>query len=160
MLFLATLGCLWILSPLTRDYTVALRNESAESQPLDHQGFSFLFLCFQFSSISCVQLFVNPWTVCSTPGFPVHHQPLEFAQTHVHQIGDAILPSHPLSSPSPLACVLMFVKMDTSIANDSLRNLLTSGFFPLLSHPKVGVKYMVQNVYVGIVELLHHLFFF
>ena len=37
---------------------------------------------------------------CSTPGFPVHHQLLELAQTYVHQVGDAIQPSHPLSSPS------------------------------------------------------------
>ena len=37
----------------------------------------------------------------STPGLPVHHQLPEFTQTHVHQIGDAIQPSHPLSSPSP-----------------------------------------------------------
>ena len=36
---------------------------------------------------------------CSTPGLPVHHQLLEFTQTHVHRIGDAIQPSHPLSSP-------------------------------------------------------------
>ena len=35
---------------------------------------------------------------CSTPGFPVHHQPSEFTQTHVHQLGDAIQPSHPLLS--------------------------------------------------------------
>ena len=41
--------------------------------------------------------------VCSTPGFPVHHQHLEFTQTHVHWVGDAIQPSHPLSSPSPPA---------------------------------------------------------
>ena len=40
---------------------------------------------------------------CSTPGFPVHHQLPELAQTHVHQVGDAIQPSHPLSSPSPPA---------------------------------------------------------
>ena len=40
---------------------------------------------------------------CSTPGFPVHHQLLEPTQTHVHRIGDAIQPSHPLSSPSPPA---------------------------------------------------------
>ena len=40
---------------------------------------------------------------CSTPGFPVHHQLLELAQTHVHRGGDAIQPSHPLSSPSPPA---------------------------------------------------------
>ena len=39
----------------------------------------------------------------STPGLPVHHQLLEFTQTHVHRVGDAISPSHPLSSPSPLA---------------------------------------------------------
>ena len=40
---------------------------------------------------------------CSTPGLPVHHQLLEFTQTHIHQVGDAIQPSHPLSSPSPPA---------------------------------------------------------
>ena len=40
---------------------------------------------------------------CSTPGFPVHHQLAEFTQTHVHQVGDAIQPSHPLSAPSPPA---------------------------------------------------------
>ena len=40
---------------------------------------------------------------CSTPGFPVHHQLLELAQTHVHQVGDTIQPSHTLSSPSPHA---------------------------------------------------------
>ena len=40
---------------------------------------------------------------CSTPGFPVHHQLLKLAQTHVHRFCDAIQPSHPLSSPSPPA---------------------------------------------------------
>ena len=40
---------------------------------------------------------------CSTPGLPVHHQLLEFTQTHVHWVGDAIQSSHPLSSPSPPA---------------------------------------------------------
>ena len=55
----------------------------------------------QFSSVaqSCL-------TLCglmnrSTPRLPVHHQLLEFTQTHVHQVGDAIQSSHPLSSPSP-----------------------------------------------------------
>ena len=38
---------------------------------------------------------------CCTPGFPVHHQWAESTQTHVHWVGDAIQPSHPLSSPSP-----------------------------------------------------------
>ena len=40
---------------------------------------------------------------CSTPGFPVHYQLPEFSQTHVHRVGDAIQPSHPLLSPSPAA---------------------------------------------------------
>ena len=40
---------------------------------------------------------------CSTPGLPVYHQLLELIQTHVHQVGDAIQPSHPLLSPSPAA---------------------------------------------------------
>ena len=40
---------------------------------------------------------------CSTPGFPVFHCVLEFAQTHVHWVSDAIQPSHPLLSPSPPA---------------------------------------------------------
>ena len=43
---------------------------------------------------SCSTL-CNPMD-CSTPGFPVHHQLLEFAQTHVHWVDDAIQPSHPL----------------------------------------------------------------
>ena len=37
---------------------------------------------------------------CSMPGFPVHHQLLELAQTHVHPVGDAIQPSYPLPSPA------------------------------------------------------------
>ena len=61
--------------------------------------------CFsvQFSSIpqSCPTL-CDPMNR-STPGLPVHHQLLEFTQTHVHLVGDAIQPSHPLSSPSPPA---------------------------------------------------------
>ena len=54
----------------------------------------------QFSSVaqSCLTL-CNPMD-CSMPGFPVHHQLLESAHTHVHWVGDAIQPSHPLSSPS------------------------------------------------------------
>ena len=54
----------------------------------------------QFSSVahSCPAL-CDPMD-CSTPGLPVHHQLPEFTQTHVHWVGDAIQPSHPLSSPS------------------------------------------------------------
>ena len=54
----------------------------------------------QFSSVakSCPTL-CNPMN-CSTPGLPVYHQLPEFTQTHVHQVSDAIQPSHPLSSLS------------------------------------------------------------
>jgi len=47
---------------------------------------------------SCLTL-CNPMD-CSTPGFPVHHQLPDLAQTHMHRVSDAIQPSHPLSSPS------------------------------------------------------------
>ena len=57
----------------------------------------------QLSSVtqSCLTL-CDPMN-CSPPGLPVHHQLPEFTQTHVHRVGDAIQPSHPLSSPSPPA---------------------------------------------------------
>ena len=45
---------------------------------------------------------------CSTPGLPVHHHLPEFTQTRVHQVGDAIQPSHPLLSPSPPASIRVF----------------------------------------------------
>ena len=41
-----------------------------------------------------------------TPGFPVLHYLSDFAQTHVHRVGDAIQPSHPLLPPSPPALTL------------------------------------------------------
>ena len=57
------------------------------------------FSSIQFSSVaqSCPTI-CNPMD-CSTPGFPIHHQLPEFTQTHVHQVSDAIQPSHPLLSP-------------------------------------------------------------
>ena len=60
-------------------------------------------LSVQFSSVaqSC-PILCNPMNH-SMPGLPVHHQLPEFTQTHVYRIGDAIQPSHPLSSPSPPA---------------------------------------------------------
>ena len=55
----------------------------------------------QFSSVAqlCPTL-CDPMD-CSIPGLPVHYQLLEFTHTHVHWVGDAIQPPHPLSSPSP-----------------------------------------------------------
>ena len=70
-----------------------------------HSSLQFYLLLHsvQFSSVaqSCPTL-CNPMN-CSMPGLPVHHQFPEFTQTHVHWVGDAIQPSHPLSSPSPPA---------------------------------------------------------
>ena len=59
----------------------------------------------EFSSVqsfSRVRLFATPWNP-SMSALPVHHQLPEFTQTHVHQVGDAIQPSHPLSSSFPPA---------------------------------------------------------
>ena len=48
---------------------------------------------------------------CSTPGFPVHHQLPELAQTHVHRVGNAMEPSHPLTSPSLPASVFPSIRV-------------------------------------------------
>ena len=55
----------------------------------------------QFSSVAQSHPTLCDPVDCSTPGLPVHHQLLEFTQTHVQWVGNAIQPSHPLSSPSP-----------------------------------------------------------
>ena len=69
---------------------------------LDYKALE-LMLNIQFSSVaqSCLTL-CNPMNR-STPGLPVHHKLPEFTQTHAHRVGDAIQPTHPLSSPSPPA---------------------------------------------------------
>ena len=63
----------------------------------------YLLVSVQFSSVAqlCPTL-CDPMNR-STPGLPVHYHLPEFTQAHVHQVGDAIQPSHPLSSPSPPA---------------------------------------------------------
>ena len=55
----------------------------------------------EFSSVTQVCPTLCEPMDCSTPGLPVHHQLLEFTLTHVHRVGDAMQPSHPLLSPSP-----------------------------------------------------------
>ena len=65
-------------------------------------------LCPPFQSVQFSSVAQSCQTLCdpmnrSTPGLPVHRQLPEFTQTHVHRVGDAIQPSHPLSSPSPPA---------------------------------------------------------
>ena len=82
----------------------ALQTDSLLSEPPEKLKYKLLMpISDQIRSVaqSCP-------TLCdsinrSTPGLPVHHQLPEFTQTHVHRVSDAIQPSHPLSSPSPLA---------------------------------------------------------
>ena len=57
----------------------------------------------QFSSVAQSCQTLRKRMDYSMPGFPVYHQLQELAQTHVHRVGDAIQPSHPLSAPSPPA---------------------------------------------------------
>ena len=78
------------------------------------------FFPFQFSSVTQLCLTLCDPINCSLPGFPVYHQLLEIAQTHVHWVGDAIQSSHPLLSPSLPAFSL-------SIRVFSSESVLTSG---------------------------------
>ena len=73
------------------------------TEPLRKHLYIHIYAYIYISSVVqlCLTL-CNPMD-CSMPGFPVHHQILEFTQTHVHRVSDAIQPSHPLSSPSPPA---------------------------------------------------------
>ena len=86
--------CLCFFNTLSR-LVIALRG-NCKIQPAD-------FSSVRFSSVpqSCPTL-CDPMN-CSTPRLPVHHHLSEFTQTHVHQVGDAIQPSHPLSPPFPPA---------------------------------------------------------
>ena len=61
------------------------------------------FNSVQFSSVTQWCPTLSDTMNCSTSGLPVHHQLPQFTQTHVHRVGDAIQPSHPLMSPSPPA---------------------------------------------------------
>ena len=79
---------------------LSLLHWQADSFPLVSPG-NHLLDSVQFSH-SVVSTFCNPMNH-SMPGLPVYHQLPEFTQTHIHRVGDAIQPSHPLSSPSPPA---------------------------------------------------------
>ena len=99
---------LWGLPGTQAAFTVAIHYIlllKAGGRPMDAHIMlhNFRQASVQFSSIaeSCPTL-CDPMD-CSRPGSPVHHQLLELTQTHVHWVGDAIQPSHPLSAPSPPA---------------------------------------------------------
>ena len=79
----------------------------------------------------------------NTPGLPVHHKLPEFTQTHVHWVGDAIQPSHPLSSPSPPAL------------NPSHNQRLTNESVLLIRWPKYwsfGFSISPSNEYSGLIS--------
>ena len=66
---------------------------------ISYNNYHFNIVCpLLFSSVAQLCLTLCDPMDCSTPGFPVHHQLPELAHTHVHRVGDAIQPSHPLSS--------------------------------------------------------------
>ena len=79
------------------------RTESDTTDATQQQQHTILMLCHCCCSVtqSCLTL-CNPLD-CSTPGLPVPYHLLEFAQVHVHSIGDAVQPSHPLIPCSPSA---------------------------------------------------------
>ena len=71
---------------------------------MEYYSFTKRISSVEFSPQLCLTL-CDPMD-CSMPGFPVHHQLLKLAQTHVHPVADAIQPYHTLSSPSPPAFTL------------------------------------------------------
>ena len=104
---------------------------------LQNNCISIKIYSVQFSSVaqSCPTL-CNPMNR-STPGPPVHHQLPEFTQIHVHRVGDATQPSHPLSSPSPPAFNL---SQHSVFSNDSVLLIMCSKYWsfsisPSSEHP-------------------------
>ena len=112
---ITTLGYCWPRTYRILTAVLGVDKKVCVASTVAHQVFSFHYhycawkndfqsiIPVQFSSLAqlCPTL-CDPMNR-STPGLPVHHQLLEFTQTHVHRVSDAIQPSHPLSSPSPPA---------------------------------------------------------
>ena len=86
---------------------------------------------------------------CSMPGFPVHHQLLEPAQTHVHRAGDAIQPSHPLVSPSPPAFNLSSIKV---FSNESVLHIRWPKYWSFI------FSISPSNEYSGLISFRVHWF--
>ena len=93
-------------NPMDRGAWWATVHRVAKRQTQLNDKHYHLYPTFQFSSVSSVAQScptLCDLMNCSMPGLPVHHHLPEFTQTHVHRVGDATQPSHPLSSPSPPA---------------------------------------------------------
>ena len=97
----------------------------------------------QFSSaaLSCLTL-CDPMN-CSTPGFPAHHQLLELNSTRVHQVSDAIQPSHPLSSPLLLPSIFPSIRV---FSNESVLHIKWPKYW--------GFSYSISpsNEYSGLIS--------
>ena len=97
------------IQPLSPTLATGFSTTELPGKPLQLLKFYWSILIYNVS-FWCISSVVtqscptlrNPMGCCM-PDFPVHHQLLELAQTHVHQVSDAIQPSHPLLSPSPHA---------------------------------------------------------
>ena len=81
----------------------------------------------QFSSVTqlCTTIFTS-WTACSTPGFLVHYQHSELAQTHVHRVSEAIQSSHLLLSRSPPTCNFPSIRV---LSNESVLRIRGSEYW-------------------------------
>ena len=95
-------------------------------------------------------------TVCdpmesSIPGFPVHHQLLEFTQTHVHWIGDAIQPSHPLLSPTPPAFSL---SQHHSLSGESPLHFKWPNYWSFSISPSNKYSGLISLGLTGLISLL------
>ena len=97
--------------PVIKLWSPALQADSLPSEPTGKPS------SVQFSSVSQWCLTLSNTMDCSTPGFPVHHHLPELAQTHFHQLGNAIQSSHPLSSPSSPASIFPSIRV---FSNESI----------------------------------------
>ena len=79
---------------------------------------------------------------CSTPGFPVHHQLPELTQTHVHQVGDAIQPSHPLYPLLILPSIFLSIRV---FSNESVLHIRWPKYWSFSFSP--------SNDYLGLISL-------
>ena len=95
---------------------------------------------------------------CSTPGLPVHLQYLEFAQVHVHWIGDAIQPSHPLSPSSPSDFNLSQSQGLFTSGDQSVRASASASVFPMNIQGwfSLGLTVLISLLSKGLKSLLQH----
>ena len=109
-----------------------------------------LIQIFQFSSVTQSGLTLCHPMDCSTPGLPVHRQLPEFTQTHIHWVGDAIQPSHPLSTPLLLLpSILPSIRV---FSNESVLRII--GVSVLASVPPMNIQDWFPLGWTGLISLL------